>query len=61
MYDAGIQNLHIGKFVAGGLRLRFLLNGQHEMRTISTEMFSVYGNGFTKRSTAAICRRCHSQ
>ncbi|WP_061164902.1 acetyltransferase [Caballeronia temeraria] len=44
-YDADEQSLNIGKFVAGGLRLRFLLNGQHEMRTISTAMFSVYGNG----------------
>lgn len=44
-YDAGHQNLAIGRFVAGGLRLRFLLNGQHEMRTISTNMFSVYGMG----------------
>ncbi|SAK81947.1 streptogramin acetyl transferase [Caballeronia pedi] len=44
-YDAGVQKLSIGKFVAGGLRLRFLLNGQHEMRTISTAMFSVYGDG----------------
>ena len=41
-YDAGLQNLHIGRFVAGGLRLKFLLNGQHEMRTISTSMFSVF-------------------
>ena len=44
-YDAGLQNLHIGRFVSGGLRLKFLLNGQHEMRTISTKMFSVFGMG----------------
>jgi acetyltransferase-like isoleucine patch superfamily enzyme len=44
-YDAGLQNLHCGRFVAGGLRLKFLLNGQHEMRTISTAMFSVLGVG----------------
>jgi virginiamycin A acetyltransferase len=44
-YDAGIQNLRVGSFVAGGLRLRFLLNGQHEIRTISTSMFSVMGQG----------------
>jgi virginiamycin A acetyltransferase len=44
-YDGGAQKLVIGKNVAGGLRLRFLLNGQHEMRTISTTMFSVYGKG----------------
>lgn len=44
-YDAGHQGLAVGRFVAGGLRLRFLLNGQHEMRTISTNMFSVAGMG----------------
>lgn len=44
-YDAGIQNLHIGRYVAGGLRLKFLLNGQHDMRTISTAMFSIFGMG----------------
>src|SRR5690606_25441782 len=41
----GVQSLRVGRFVAGGLRLRFLLNGQHEMRTISTFMFSICGNG----------------
>lgn len=44
-YDAGAQHLAIGRFVAGGLRLRFLLNGQHEMKTISTYMFSIAGMG----------------
>lgn len=44
-YDAGHQGLAIGRFVAGGLRLRFLLNGQHETRTISTYMFSIAGMG----------------
>lgn len=44
-YDAGLQSLCVGRFVAGGLRLRFLLNGQHEMRTISTYMFSALGMG----------------
>lgn len=44
-YDAGHQGLVIGRFVAGGLRLRFLLNGQHEMRTISTYMFSILDMG----------------
>lgn len=44
-YDAGLQKLVIGNFVAGGLRLKFLLNGQHDMRTISTSMLSVYGSG----------------
>lgn len=44
-YDAGHQSLGVGRFVAGGLRLRFLLNGQHESKTISTYMFSVAGTG----------------
>lgn len=44
-YDGDQQHLAVGRFVAGGLRLRFLLNGQHEMRTISTYMFSVAGMG----------------
>lgn len=44
-YDAGIQSLRVGRFVAGGLRLKFLLNGQHESRTISTYMFSIAGMG----------------
>ncbi|MDD5215488.1 MAG: hypothetical protein PHQ03_08135 [Methylococcales bacterium] len=42
-YDAGIQSLRVGRYVAGGLRLKFLLNGQHDMRTISTAMFSIFG------------------
>ncbi len=42
-YDAGIQSLRVGRYVAGGLRLKFLLNGQHESRTISTYMFSICG------------------
>ena len=50
-YDAGAQSLVIGKYVAGGLRLRFLLNGQHEMRTISTAMFSAYGTGIANAQT----------
>jgi virginiamycin A acetyltransferase len=46
-YDAGLQKLVVGKFVAGGLRLKFLLNGQHDMRTISMSMFSGFGSGLT--------------
>lgn len=49
-YDYGAQGLAVGRFVAGGLRLRFLLNGQHEMRTISTAMFSVMGMGLRNAS-----------
>jgi acetyltransferase-like isoleucine patch superfamily enzyme len=44
-YDAGRQSLCVGRFVAGGLRLQFLLNGQHESKTISTYMFSIQGMG----------------
>jgi len=44
-YDGDQQNLAIGRFVAAGLGLRFLLNGQHEMKTISTYMFSMAGMG----------------
>lgn len=46
-YDRGLQKLVIGNYVAGGLRLRFLLNGQHEIRTISMTMFDVFGTGIT--------------
>lgn len=44
-YDDGPQQLVIGKYVAGGLRLRFLLNGQHETRTMSICMLGLFGNG----------------
>jgi len=44
-YDSDQQGLCVGRFVAGGLRLRFLLNGQHETRTISTYMLSTAGMG----------------
>jgi len=37
------QHLAIGRFVSGGQRLRFVLNGQHDMRTISTYMFAFAG------------------
>lgn len=41
-YDAGKQNLRVGRFVSGGLRLKFILNGQHETNTMSTSMFSYF-------------------
>ncbi len=44
-YDSTAQSLRVGRFVAGGLRLKFLLNGQHESRSISTYMFSIAGTG----------------
>jgi acetyltransferase-like isoleucine patch superfamily enzyme len=46
-YDGDFQKLMVGRYVAGGLRLRFLLNGQHESRTISTYMFCITGMGLT--------------
>ena len=46
-YDSTTQSLRIGRFVAGGSRLRFILNGQHEMRTISTFMFGIANAGIT--------------
>ncbi len=44
-FDTTRQGLAIGRFVAGGLRVRLVLNGQHEMKTISTYMFSITGMG----------------
>ena len=44
-FDSGQQGLAVGRFVAGGQRLRFVLNGQHEIRTISTNMLSTAGAG----------------
>lgn len=46
-YDGDAQKLVIGKNVAGGQRLKFLLNGQHEIKGISMTLFSLYGNGLT--------------
>lgn len=44
-YESEAQKLVVGNFVAGGMRLRFLLNGQHETRTISMTMFKSFGTG----------------
>ncbi len=44
-YDSDIQSLRVGRFVAGGSRLKFLLNSQHETRTISTYVFDNIGMG----------------
>ncbi|CAH2900162.1 MAG: Acetyltransferase (isoleucine patch superfamily)-like [uncultured Paraburkholderia sp.] len=46
-YDGAAQKLVIGKNVAGGQRLKFVLNGQHEIKGISMTLFSLYGNGLT--------------
>ena len=44
-YDSDPQTLVVGKYVSGGLRLRFLLNGRHEIRTMAMKVLSEYGNG----------------
>lgn len=44
-YDGNCQSLRMGRYVAGGLRLKFLLNSQHEMGTISTCMWGSWCSG----------------
>ena len=44
-YDAPTDCMRVGRFVAGGLGLHFLLGGQHESRSISTYLFSIAGTG----------------
>src|SRR5277367_1382251 len=44
-YDSDAQSLRVGRFFSGGSRLYFLLNGQHETRTISPYAFSILGIG----------------
>ncbi len=44
-YDSDVQSLCVGRYVAGGLRLRFLLNDQLETRTISSYMLCAQGMG----------------
>jgi acetyltransferase-like isoleucine patch superfamily enzyme len=44
-YDAFNQSMRLGRFSSAGLNCRFMLNGQHDTRTISTCMFSVFGMG----------------
>lgn len=38
--DSDRQALKVGRYVAGGWNLRFILNGQHDMECISTSMLS---------------------
>lgn len=38
-YDGNTQSLLIGRHVRAGLRLRFILNGQHEIRSMAMSMF----------------------
>ena len=42
-YDTTSQSLRVGRFLAGGQRVQFILNAQHETRTISSYMFSIEG------------------
>lgn len=44
-YDKNLQALKIGRYVAGGQNLRFVLNGQHAMDSISICMFGVFSGG----------------
>lgn len=44
-YDTNQQSLKIGRYVAGGLRLKFILNGQHDMESISIAMLSFHADG----------------
>lgn len=50
-YDSEAQALRIGRFVSGGSDLRFVLNGQHETRCISTYMFDIAGAGIQRPGT----------
>lgn len=47
------QKLNIGRFVTGGMRLRFLLNGRYESRTLSTYLFAVQNVGVRNVSAPA--------
>lgn len=42
-YDGNQQSLFIGRHVRAGLRLRFLLNGQHETRSAAMSLFGGSG------------------
>ena len=44
-YDSQQQSLRVGRYSNAGLRCRFMLNGQHDIRSISPCMFSIYGMG----------------
>lgn len=44
-FDSNLQALKVGRYVAGGLRLKFLLNGQHDMECISMSMLSFFAPG----------------
>lgn len=44
-YDTDAQSLRVGRFVSGGLRVKFILNGQHDIRTMSSSIISFYCDG----------------
>lgn len=44
-YDADQQALKIGRYVAGGSQIKFILNGQHDMECISISMLSFFADG----------------
>ena len=44
-YDTDAQELKIGRFVAGGSRLRFVLNGQHPTERVSMALLGVFCGG----------------
>ena len=44
-YDGNDQKLVVGRFVAGGARLRFVLNGQHTTNTMTMAMLGVFCAG----------------
>ena len=44
-YDSNEQKLTVGRFVAGGTRLRFVLNGQHSTNTMTMAMLGIFGEG----------------
>ncbi|WP_313771669.1 hypothetical protein [Comamonas aquatica] len=48
-YDTATQSLKIGRYVAGGLRLKFVLNCQHDMESISIAMLSFFADGLKIR------------
>ncbi|MBV8658142.1 MAG: acetyltransferase [Burkholderiales bacterium] len=42
-YDFPQQSLRLGNFIAGGQNLRFMLNGQHQINTMSTYLIDMPG------------------
>ena len=42
-YDTNFQSLFVGRYVSGGENIRFILNGVHNMDTITTYMIQLLG------------------